>query len=297
MRRLRKVVLADGIPDDELSSAPGLRGRIWKALIGVYKVSALEYITLVEKGRCDVYDSKIKNDTFRTLATDAQFVGRVDEGLLARLLNAFVWKVKDQPPSRLINLKFSYVQGMNVLAAPFLYVMPELDAFYSFLAFIQNSCPLYVQPSLEGVHCGIKLFDMIFKILEPNLHRYLKSKKLEAITYAFPSIMTFSACTQPLSEALKLWDFFLAYGIHLNVVCVLAQVVRVKDLIMKSPSPVKVLRTMPDLDARAIIALTLKMLPKLPDNIYDMLVRHPFDPMILDYVLTEDGGDEGSGGE
>lgn len=63
----------------------------------------------------------------------------------------------DIPRSRLLNLSFSYVQGMNVLAAPFLYVMPELDAFYTFTAFIQHACPLYVQPALEGVHCGLKV--------------------------------------------------------------------------------------------------------------------------------------------
>ena len=55
-------------------------------------------------------------------------------------------------------LGFTYVQGMNVLAAPFLYTMPsELEAFYCFAKFIEESCPLYVQPTLEGVHCGLKV--------------------------------------------------------------------------------------------------------------------------------------------
>ena len=47
---------------------------------------------------------------------------------------------------------------MNVLAAPFLYTMPsELEAFYCFAKFIEESCPLYVQPTLEGVHYGLKV--------------------------------------------------------------------------------------------------------------------------------------------
>ena len=55
-------------------------------------------------------------------------------------------------------LGFTYVQGMNVLAAPFLYVMPsEVEAFACFTAFIEKSCPLYVQPTLEGVHRGLKV--------------------------------------------------------------------------------------------------------------------------------------------
>ncbi|EKM55516.1 uncharacterized protein PHACADRAFT_256196 [Phanerochaete carnosa HHB-10118-sp] len=56
------------------------------------------------------------------------------------------------------HLGFTYVQGMNVLAAPFLYTMPsELEAFFCFAKFIEESCPLYVQPTLEGVHRGLKV--------------------------------------------------------------------------------------------------------------------------------------------
>lgn len=47
---------------------------------------------------------------------------------------------------------------MNVLAAPFLYTMPsELEAFYCFSSFIEVMCPSYVQPTLEGVHRGLKV--------------------------------------------------------------------------------------------------------------------------------------------
>ena len=50
------------------------------------------------------------------------------------------------------------VQGMNVLAAPFLYTLPsELEAFHCFSRFIERSAPLYVQPTLEGVHRGLRV--------------------------------------------------------------------------------------------------------------------------------------------
>lgn len=50
------------------------------------------------------------------------------------------------------------VQGMNVLAAPFLYTLPsELEAFHCFSRFIELSAPLYVQPTLEGVHRGLRV--------------------------------------------------------------------------------------------------------------------------------------------
>ena len=38
----------------------------------------------------------VKNDTFRTLATDTLFKGKVKDEMLVRLLEAFVWKNKDR---------------------------------------------------------------------------------------------------------------------------------------------------------------------------------------------------------
>jgi Rab-GTPase-TBC domain len=53
-----------------------------------------------------------------------------------------------------------YVQGMNVLAAPFLYVCggeAECMAFGLFERFITVECPVYLRPTLEGVHRGLKV--------------------------------------------------------------------------------------------------------------------------------------------
>lgn len=166
-------------------------------------------------------------------------------------------------------LGFTYVQGMNVLAAPFLYTMPsELEAFFCFAKFIEDSCPLYVQPTLEGVHRGLKvrrplqlhtvthcleqLLDRCLKIVDPELYSYLRSKNLSAELYAFPckypyflhtrglivhisAVMTLCACTPPLDQVLLLWDFLLAFGVHLNVLCVIAQLLLVRDKVMSSP--------------------------------------------------------------
>jgi cell cycle arrest protein BUB2 len=111
---------------------------------------------------------------FSTLATDRGFKERVREDMLVRLLDAFVWRnqgdyyripfltpnthhLTDRQESSQ-QLGFTYVQGMNVLAAPFLYTMPsELEAFFCFAKFIEASCPLYVQPTLEGVHRGLRV--------------------------------------------------------------------------------------------------------------------------------------------
>jgi len=142
--------------------------------------------------------------------------------MLVRLLDAFVWRnqgsspctaslSRSQPPvidrEDSQRLGFTYVQGMNVLAAPFLYTMPsEVEAFFCFAKFIEESCPLYVQPTLEGVHRGLKLLDRCLKIVDPELFQYLRSKNLSAELYAFPCRCHAALVTRTiLTPALQLY--------------------------------------------------------------------------------------------
>src|SRR5690349_19882739 len=79
-----------------------------------------------------------------------------------------------------------------------------------------------------------KLMQSILKEVDPELYSYLESKGLKAEIYGMPcilqdenqlvqflffldneAILSLSACTPPLEELLKLWDFFFAFGVHL----------------------------------------------------------------------------------
>ncbi|KAI0723997.1 bub2 protein [Cerioporus squamosus] len=270
-KKLRRLILVDGIPS---AVDPTLRPRIWKVLLRVRDVSAESFLEYVGRGPCEVRE-KIRNDTFRTLATDRGFKERVSEDMLVRLLDAFVWRNHDRQEND--QLGFTYVQGMNVLAAPFLYTMPsELEAFYCFAKFIEESCPLYVQPTLEGVHCGLKLLDRCLKIVDPELYAHLRSKNLSAEIYAFPSVLTLCACTPPLDQVLQLWDFLLAFGVHLNVLCVIAQLLLMRDEVMRSSSPMRLLRTFPPLEALPVIGIAVTLVRDLPADLYEELVKHPY---------------------
>jgi len=272
VKKLRRLILIDGIPSN---TDPSLRYRIWKILLRVTDLPAKTFLEYVARGPCEVRE-KIRNDTFRTLATDRGFKERVREDMLVRLLDAFVWRNHDRQESQ--QLGFTYVQGMNVLAAPFLYTMPsELEAFFCFAKFIEESCPLYVQPTLEGVHRGLRLLDRCLKIVDPELFNYLRSKNLSAELYAFPSILTLCACTPPLDQVLQLWDFLLAFGVHLNVLCVIAQLLLIRDDVMTSSSPMRLLRTFPPLEALPVVGIAVTLVRDLPSELYDELVRHPYE--------------------
>lgn len=126
-----------------------------------------------------------------------------------------------------------YVQGMNVLCAPFLYASrSEVEAFALFHHFITQECPGYIRGAMDGVHKGLKLVDKCLEVVEPKLANHLFSKGMHAELYAFPSVLTLCACTPPLPEVLHLWDFLFAYGPHLNILCIVAQLIRMRDTLL-----------------------------------------------------------------
>ncbi|QKX53305.1 uncharacterized protein TRUGW13939_00383 [Talaromyces rugulosus] len=310
LQELRLMVLSNKVEADT-DGMSSHRIYLWLALFAIPPVPTDEYLGLVHRGRSPVY-TKIRNDTFRTLATDPLFKRRVTEASLIRLLNAVAWKLHDtqnpkpqsRPSSRrkeMLEMAIDspptiteetaegeppaksdtkaqgaiYVQGMNVLCAPFLYAArSEVEAFALFHYFVTKECPGYVRGAMDGVHKGLRLVDRCLEIVDPKLAAYLFSKGMQAELYAFPSVLTLCACTPPLPEVLHLWDFLFAYGPHLNILCIVAQLNRMRDAIMQSESPNKLLRSFPPLEADKIISLTVSFVRKIPDDVYGDLVDH-----------------------
>ncbi|BAE55805.1 unnamed protein product [Aspergillus oryzae RIB40] len=317
LQELRYLILSTRVEADA-DGMSSYRVYLWLALLDIPPVPTDEYLSLIHRGRSPAY-TKIRNDTFRTLATDPLFKRRVTEASLIRLLNAVAWKIHDAknknkarkprlstsrrremellintPPSiaeeesspevttssnsrssTITSDSAIYVQGMNVLCAPFLYAArSEVEAFALFHSFITRECPGYIRGAMDGVHRGLRLVDRCLEIVEPKLASYLFSKGMQAELYAFPSVLTMCACTPPLPEVLHLWDFLFAYGPHLNILCIVAQLIRMRDTILESPSPNKILRSFPPLDAKEIIALTVLIVRKIPEPLYAELIDH-----------------------
>lgn len=55
-----------------------------------------------------------------------------------------------------------------------------------------------------------------------------------ANSFYLTAVLTLCACTPPLDQVLQLWDFLLAFGVHLNVLCVIAQLLLMRDEVMNS---------------------------------------------------------------
>jgi cell cycle arrest protein BUB2 len=132
-----------------------------------------------------------------------------------------------------------YVQGMNVLLGPFLFVMPELDSYYSFRALVSRHCPRYVMKNLEGIHHACSLVDRCLSLLDPLLHAHVLGKLASLQIATMPLVMTLLANLQPLSEVLRVWDAIFSFGVHLVVLLVCAHFILMRDALLAEGRPYK----------------------------------------------------------
>lgn len=253
------------------------RAYLWLTLLNIAPLSTDTYLAQIHRGRSPAHD-KIANDVFRTLATDTLFKRRVTDASLTRVLNATAWRIYDAQkaiPSESPVVQSCYIQGMNVLAAPLLYASrSEAQAYALLTNLLTMHISTYLTSTMSGVHAGLELIDKILALVSPNLSQFLLSNSLPAKIYAFAPVLTLCACTPPLPEVLKLWDFFFAFGTHLNILCIVSQIVLMKNKLMESPSPGKLLRSFPNINADEVIKTTLVIVRDLPEEIYAEVVRH-----------------------
>lgn len=274
---LRRLLLLDGLPSDanaiqtELFGRCSLRGLVWKALLGIGTVDANEYASLVREGP-SADDSRVREDARRTFSKNDDFTTRVPNDKIIRLLNAYVRACG--------NKRGVYAQSMSLLAAPFLYVMPEPDAFHCFRVFLQEKVPTYVK-RYSGARHGCQLLDRCLLATHPSLHELLASHGLNAEVYAFPSISSLGACVQPMSDTVRLWDIQLAFGVHMHVLFTLARLLLSSDTILDTakktstaPLITRELEQGLGIDAETVLAKAVPLANKLDRDLYDELVSH-----------------------
>uniref|UniRef100_A0AAV1VBD8 Rab-GAP TBC domain-containing protein n=2 Tax=Peronospora matthiolae TaxID=2874970 RepID=A0AAV1VBD8_9STRA len=295
-RELKRLVIVHGLPRDEAStldansSLCSLRGRVWKTFLGVENdVDMTKYAALVGRGASH-YDGDIRNDTFRTFRGDPEFAQRVPEEKLVRLLNVFINELganpgKEKTPEEGEQVRdgnlpsIRYVQGMNVLCAPLLYVLPEADAYHTFCQLIVRHCPHYMAARLQGVEKGCALVDKCLETLDPDLYQHLFRRGITARIYALPLILSLFACVPPLHELLRVWDVLFAVGVHFVVVLAVAHTVLLREQLLRLDMDlmkVLSLRCVPPLQSDLLISIALQLFHRLPDDLLYEIARHPF---------------------
>lgn len=260
---LRQFVLSLFLDDQNYEISDMERVKIWKLLLGVpIKYDAEDYIRKIELGPSS-FDSKIRDDTFRTFKNNEVFWERVKEEQLIRILN-------------ITAVEHGYVQGMNVLLGPLLFVMPnELDAYYCFSTLITEHIPTYIQKNLDGVFEGVKLLDKCLKTLDPSLHTHILSKIPDLTIISFRYVLTLMASSRPLMEVLKLWDAIFAFGAHFSIVLLSVHFSSLRVEILNEKKGAKIISIIENapIQSQSLVKGALKVLPQISTDLFGDMVQ------------------------
>jgi cell cycle arrest protein BUB2 len=266
IEELRQAVILEGVPD-------ALRCQIWKVLLRVPTVDAARYRTLVERGESPHY-AQIRRDTSRTFREKGRFI--VPEEKISRLLNALMHARTEPAASGTPISRVTYIQGLNVIAAVFLNVMPELDAFYCFEAFVKAHCAYYQRGSVgDALLVGCELVHKCLRDHDPELADRINAAKIPT-QFVLSSVMTFSADSPPLREVVMMWDYMFATGTQLNVFLITARLMLARTMLLQTTTLPKMIgKDLPRIsDANAVIALASQLYLNGSKKLIERCKRH-----------------------
>ncbi|KAL8935083.1 MAG: hypothetical protein Q9211_004895, partial [Gyalolechia sp. 1 TL-2023] len=108
-----------------------------------------------------------------------------------------------------------YAQGMNFLAMPLLFNMPEEEAF-CLLVRLMNHYHLrdmFVQ-DMPGLHLHLYQFERLLEDFEPALYCHLHRRGVHPLLYATQWFLTLFAYRFPLQLVLRVYDLVLSEGLE-----------------------------------------------------------------------------------
>lgn len=211
---------------------------------------------------------KIDQDISRTFINTSLSKNPTKQKQLKRILYLFAY-----------NNNF-YIQGMNVILAPILTMTDIEPIAYAIFDKLMLKLNNYYNESLslDRIHKGCKLVETVLSKIDPKLYKKFNKLSYPLHLLVVPSIMTLSGNAEPVIEVLKMWDFIIAYGVHLNVLFIVAQLVIVRDTILKINSEEELfnyLRKMPKIDdGMRVVKLGIGFIDRLGRDFLQELIDH-----------------------
>ncbi|KAF2872930.1 rab-GTPase-TBC domain-containing protein [Massariosphaeria phaeospora] len=108
-----------------------------------------------------------------------------------------------------------YAQGMNFIAMPLLFNMPEEEAFSLFVTLMNKYGlrDLFVQ-DMPGLHLHLYQFERLLEEFEPALYCHLRRREVKPQLYATQWFLTLFAYRFPLQLVLRIYDLILSEGLE-----------------------------------------------------------------------------------
>lgn len=107
-----------------------------------------------------------------------------------------------------------YAQGINFLAMPLLFNMPEEEAFCLIVRMMNHYHlrDLFIQ-DMPGLHMHLYLFERLLEDFEPALYCHLHRKQVSPHLYATQWFLTLFVYRFPLQLVLRIYDLILSEGL------------------------------------------------------------------------------------
>jgi hypothetical protein len=108
-----------------------------------------------------------------------------------------------------------YAQGMNFIAMPLLFNMPEEEAFSLFVTLMNKYGlrDLFVH-DMAGLHLHLYQFERLLEDFEPALCCHLRRREVKPQLYATQWFLTLFAYRFPLQLVLRIYDLILSEGLE-----------------------------------------------------------------------------------
>lgn len=108
-----------------------------------------------------------------------------------------------------------YAQGMNFIAMPLLFNMPEEEAFSLFVT-LMNKYGLrdLFAHEMTGLHLHLYQFERLLEEFEPALYCHLRRREVKPQLYATQWFLTLFAYRFPLQLVLRIYDLILSEGLE-----------------------------------------------------------------------------------
>ncbi|KAL0222132.1 hypothetical protein RCL1_001986 [Eukaryota sp. TZLM3-RCL] len=253
------------------------RQSAWLQALRIHTFDTDKYIIILQQSlqHCphlpNIIGDVQRTGTFKTLSLPIDDIGHLSQSL-TRVLSAF-FSCHSQLP---------YVQGINMIASVLVAVLPESAAFYALEALFSNFISSFLFQNFNGVYSAISLVDRVLEFFDSNLYNHLRKSNCDSTLWCFPLVLTLLSIIPPLSEVIKLFDFFLAFrpcGPVIAILAIVSIVISNRELLLNSRDPKVVLQSLSQnstqnfqINAELVVANMKLMIPLLPENLRSEII-------------------------
>lgn len=192
----------------------GHRGQAWYTLINAEqtknKFPKEYYKSLLRETANNDFCNQIDMDINRCFRSHILYEGRYSDGQSALFNILRAYSIHDK--------EVGYCQGMCEIAALFLMFMPEENAFWTLVEFLngQNFAMRAIfLPGFPALHVSLYCHDELIRLNLPKLHAKFQDQNITSVMYATKWFITLFIELIPFEFYIRVWDVIFFEGVEI----------------------------------------------------------------------------------